>query len=55
MDTLEVLDIFPSGEAAAAQGFHKSAICMCAKGNRKSHGGFYWRYSDGHKVGDKVK
>ncbi|OQS42318.1 HNH endonuclease [Chromobacterium haemolyticum] len=45
---------FPSMQAAKECGFTKSEICNCAKGKKKTHKGFYWRYADPRMIGGKA-
>lgn len=44
--TGRVIFTFPSTIEAGRQGFHQGNVAACCRGERKSHGGFIWRYKE---------
>ena len=44
--TGRVIFTFPSTIEAGRQGFHQGDVAACCRGERKSHGGFIWRYKE---------
>lgn len=43
--TLEVVYEFPSTAEAQRQGFSRRNISACCRGERKTHGGYIWRFA----------
>lgn len=48
--TGEFIREFPSMMEAERSGFKCSNICKCCSGERKSHGGYIWRYKEKKEV-----
>lgn len=45
--TKEIIKFYSMQQAERETGIHNNAICRCCKGNRKSAGGFIWKYDQG--------
>lgn len=42
----KLIKVYDAIKDVEQDGFHVSHVCICCKDNRKSHGGYQWKYLD---------